>query len=375
MIDFDTFVVMKQGFLNELNVAADRIIEEKKAMPLNYMLIEQALKAVSRNRNMNTRAFNIVVPIKKEEMLKTTLNFFESIDPEFYEKAVKVILGQNADVRMHIYDSCNAKSLKPRNENEFDEYTPYGIVETRKGHALVNIPTGSELRNKEEKEINNSNPTLDDLYTIVHEIGHLLDLNLDLGKATKKELAGEPEIYEENITRELTAEATTIALEGMLSEYLLKNTSYPHSAIQQITYRRINDCLGKIRIVYAKLLLAKEKEEKGEITLSFIEKAMRDYGLSIQGVRRMAHNIINAPKDLCMQNRYAIGGLLAPTIIKTYKTSGSEPFKRYLEEAKQCNLESALKQIGVQLNEEGFNKVITNFQEYLKVHSLDMEER
>lgn len=373
MVDFDNFVVMREGFLNKLNIAIDKIIEEKKSMALNYDFVEKSLKAMIKNRDVGTRAVTVVTPIKKEEMLKTTLEFFESIDPEFYKKAIETILGKDKDIKMNIYNIHDIKDFKERDEKDFSRYTPYGVVQNRTGCALVNIPTNSELNEKESKTINN--PTLEDLYLIVHEISHLFDLNLDIGKTTRKELAGETETYEDNITRELTAEATAIAFEGMLSEYLLKNTSYPKAAIQQISNRRINSCLQKARMVYAKLLLAREKEEKGEITLDFVEKNMRDYNLSIQGVRSIAGNIINYPKDMLMQNRYAIGGLLAPTIIKAYKAKGSKSLKKYLEEARRCDLESTLEQIGIQLNDEGLNKVISNFQEYIQLHNLDVEER
>lgn len=120
------------------------------------------------------------------------------------------------------------------------KYTTYGVVQNSYGCALVNIPTSSELTKKEANIINKNNPTLEDLYLIVHELSHILDLNLEIGKTTKKKIAGEQEIYEDNITRELTAEATAIAFEGLLSDYLLENKAYPKAAIQQISNRRIN---------------------------------------------------------------------------------------------------------------------------------------
>ena len=375
MVDFDEFISIREGFLIKLNDAVDRIIEEKKLMKLDYDYIEKALKPLVKNRNVDTGSIDIVVPIKKEEMIKIMLDFFMAVDPMFYNKAIRVILGQDKDIRMNIYDVHSVKNFNEEGEEDFIEYTPYGVLQNRKGRALVNIPTHSELSRKESKAINKDNLTLDDLYTIVHEISHSFDLNLDLGKPTKKEIAGEDETYEDNITRELTAEATAIAFEAMLSEYLLKNTSYSKSAVKQKSNRRINSCLQKVRIVYAKLVLAKEKEEKGEITLDFIENKMREYNMSIQGARRLAVNIVNSPRDMLMQNRYAIGGLIAPTIIKTYKTRGVEALKEYLEQAKQCNLETTLNQIGVQLNDEGINELIANFQEYRQLYDLDMGER
>lgn len=375
MIDFDEFIIMKEGFLQRLNIAVDRIIQEKKSMNLNYEYIEKALKAMIKNRNVNTNAIHVVTQVKKEEILKITLEFFKSVEPELYKRAVNIILGQEKDIKMNVYNVHSINNFIKRDKEGFLEYTPYGVAQTREGRALINIPTNVELNKKEDRIINKDDCTLDDLYTVVHEIAHLFDFNLDIEKATKKEIAGEQEVYEDNITRELTAEATTIAFEGLLSEYLLENKLYPKSAIQQMSNRRINSCLQKARMVYAKLILAREKEEKGEITSEFIEKSMRDYNLSIQGVRHIASDIINSPRDMLIQNRYAIGGLLAPTIIKTYKMKGKETLQRYLEETKKCNLESALKQLGIQLNNEGIEETIKNFQEYMQLHSLDMDER
>ena len=66
---------------------------------------------------------------------------------------------------------------------------------------------------------------------------------------------------------------------------------------------------------------------------------------------------------------------MAPTIIKTYKTKGSKAIKAYLEEAKKCDLESALKQIGIQLNDECINEVTKNFQKHIKLYDLEMDGR
>ena len=343
MVDFDEFVVMKEGFLKKLNIAIDRIIEEKQSMNLDYDFIEKILKSMIKNKNVNNSDVLVVAPIDRSQLLSITLDFFNSIDPEFYKKTIEIILQQNNDIKMNMYNIHEVSDFKTRDENDFVEHTPYGVVQTRNGQALVNIPTRTELRGEEEKIINKKDCTLEDLYTVVHEIAHLFDLNLDISKPTKNEIAGEKETYEDNIARELTGEATTIAFEGLLSDYLLKNTAYPKAAIQQISNKRINSCLQKARIVYSRLLLAREKNERGEITLDFIEKLMKDYNLSIQDVRYMASSIINSPKDMLMQNRYAIGGLIAPTIIKTYKTKRFRGNKKIFRRSKKMRLKISIK--------------------------------
>lgn len=77
MIDFDKFVVMRENFLKELNIAIDKVIEEKETMNLDYALMEKALGAMLRNvKRLEEHPITILIPIKKEEVLKIVLDFF-----------------------------------------------------------------------------------------------------------------------------------------------------------------------------------------------------------------------------------------------------------------------------------------------------------
>ena len=35
MVDFDKFIVMKEGFLKKLNIAIDKVIKEKESLNIN----------------------------------------------------------------------------------------------------------------------------------------------------------------------------------------------------------------------------------------------------------------------------------------------------------------------------------------------------
>ena len=355
MVNFDEFVVMKKGFLKKLNIAIDEVINEKEDLDIDYDLLEKALELmIKNNRPIGRRPISVVVPIKKSDMLTVTLDFFRSIDIDFYKKAIDTILQQNNNIKMNLYNFHDIRDFNKRDNNNLLEYTPDGRVHSRNGCANVNIPTNSELNSREEEIFEKDTCTLEDLYTIVHEITHLFDLDLEAEKIERRK----------NM-RELTGEATTIGFEGLLTEYLLKNNLYSSIGIQQIVNKRYNSSMQNARLVYAKLLLAKEKSKKGEITLEFIEKLMRDNNLSTQYVRKMAYNIISATPDMLLQNRYAIGGFIAPTIVKAYKENGVQVLKKYLEYAKNNDIEQALKAIGVEMNIEGINILDRNFNEYL----------
>ena len=84
MIDFDKFVVMRENFLKELNIAIDRVIEEKESINLDYDLMERALGVMLRNvKRLEETPITVLIPIKKEKILKMVLEFFKSIDSEF----------------------------------------------------------------------------------------------------------------------------------------------------------------------------------------------------------------------------------------------------------------------------------------------------
>ena len=241
MVDFDEFVVIRGKSLEELNTAIDRVIEEKEFMDLDYDLIEKALGIMLRNiRNIPVSPITTITPIKKEEMLKVTLDFFKSIDPELHRKAVDTILQQSDRIKMNIYNINEIKDFTKEDELEFLKYTRNGNVESRNGSARVNIPTKRELDPQEEKILKKNECTLEDLYTVVHETAHLFDLDLEKGKPDREELAGGRSKRKTRIARELLGEATAIAFEGMLSEYLLKNGLYAKCAIQEIANLNMN---------------------------------------------------------------------------------------------------------------------------------------
>jgi len=374
MIDFDKFVVMRENFLEELNIAIDKVIREKESMNLDYDLLEKALGVMLRNvKRLEEQPITILIPIKKEKVLKIVLDFFKSIDSEFYNKAINTILQQTENIKMRIYNVHEIEDFSEEDEVGLLKYTQNANVEGIDGYASVHIPTKKELDSEEEKILGKDECGLEDLYAVVHETSHLFDLDLEKGKPDKEELVGGQEKRKLRITRELLGKATAIAFEGLLSEYLLSNTEISKDAIQKMDVLRVNSYLNDARLVYAKLLLAREKSKNGEITLEFVEKLMKDNGFSMQYIRRMANNIIHNPHDMLYQKRYALGGLIAPTIIRKYIEEGPRTLKRYLEEAKNENFEGAINALGIQLTKEGINQLIINIKE--QISRIEMKAR
>lgn len=373
-VNFDETIVMKENFLKELNQAIDKVIGEKKDLNIDYDLLEQALGYMLKScTSVKISPISVITPLEKSEMLGVTLDFFKSIDISIYRQAIETVLQQHENIKLKIYNVHEVKDFNKKDEFNLLEYTSDGSVQSNKGNAVVNVPTKVKVNSKEENILDENECTLEDLYTVVHEISHLFDLDLESERASNEELKGERPESKASDTRELLGEATTIAFEGMLTDYLTKNTDYSKQTIEEISSIRINSFMQDARLVYAKLLLAKEKSQNGEITLQYIEKFMRDNNFSTQYVRRMARNIIDDPRSMNFEKRYALGGLIAPTIIKKYKEDGPSILKKYLEESKNGNFKGAMNTLGIQLNDEGLKVLVNNLKE--QILDLSKEER
>lgn len=173
-----------------------------------------------------------------------------------------------------------------------------------------------------------------------------------------------------NITRELFGEGTTIAFEGMLTEYLLNNTDFSKDAIRQNIIRRIRSSIEDARLVYVKLLFSRIKEEKGSIDLNDIEILMRNNNLSMQYVKDMSRRMFEDPRSMLWEKRYAIGGLIAPTIAKKYKEKGPEVIKDYIESVKNDDFHNALSVLEIEINDKGINELIKNMREQISILSI-----
>lgn len=373
MVDFDEFIVTREKTLEELNIVIEKVIEEKESMDLDYDLLEKVLGTMIKSvRSEDVGPISVVTPIKKEEMLQVTLNFFKSIDSELYRKAINTILQQSKNIKTKIYNIHQVKDFDQEDSLGLSKHTRNGCVQSRNGFATVNIPIREEIDDEEEVVLNKDECTLNDLYVVVHEISHLFDLDLDLKRPDEEKILGKTRGQKTRIARELLGEATASAFEGMLSEYLLKNGIYSQAAIREIDRLNINSFLQDARLVYAKLILAREKSKNKEIKLEFVEKFMRDNGFSIHYIRHMANNIINDPRNMLFEKRYALGGMISPTIIKKYNEEGASALKKYLEEAKNENFVGALAALGIGLNENGINQLISNMQD--RVANMNTEK-
>ena len=85
---------------------------------------------------------------------------------------------------------------------------------------------------------------------------------------------------------------------------------------------------------------------------------MRDNNISIMEMRNIAKDIVDYPKDMLWESKYAIAGLISPTIVKKYKNEGIEALKTYLKDVKEDNFYEVLQTLGIEKSEKGLNELI-----------------
>lgn len=146
-----------------------------------YYIVSQYLKKVPRISGRFIPP--IYLKLSNQEILKTVLEFFESLDPEMYKQAKSIIMGQN-EIKMNIYDKEQAEEVEKNEkpvpqseklkksplmqiEQDFIWYKEKGIEKehrVKRGKARIFVP--------KEGSIN-------DVYNSAHEISHSFDLNLE----------------------------------------------------------------------------------------------------------------------------------------------------------------------------------------------------
>jgi len=356
-----------EEMLKRINDVADKVIREKRRVNIDYELLEKILrKRLNETVRRNSSNIEIVIPIKKEIMIKTALDFLKSLDEEFYKKATALILQEDNKIKMNIYNKHKIKEYGQEDEFGVREFTETGEVDTYRGRANINIPIEGQLKKGKEEILEENTGTLKDLYILVHEITHLFDFDITKTSPKKEELLGKKSKYIHSLVRDMLCETTTFMFEDLLTDYLLKEGVYSKDAIKQENNRRINSSIGDSRLVYTQLLLAKEKEKNGVITKDSVERLMRENNISPMQVQKIAMQLVNNKDSMLFRNRYALAGIIEPTKEKKYnddKEDGIKVIKQYLKETKEDNLEGVFEILGIEKNENGINELIKNMKE------------
>lgn len=320
--------------LSELN----SIIETYRDMmdiSLNYDFIEYAATMLMRKSNFKPQRVYIKY-YNPEQAIGIALDFFKSLGiDEWYNNARNIILGKDKRIGINIYDYKNIKDKNKKDENGIQMYTPdsstEGKIDEYDKYNFRNSTPRSLVRiSKQDRYddlpniISKEKFTLDDIYSIVHEISHTFDLENDVFSVNQ---------------RRIYSEIPTFCFEKMLGKYLTDNNIVEERVVESIERQRIEDVMYHTKHVYVIMNLMRIQEEEGLITKESIDKFTRSRNIrNVEFIRQSLMDVLELDIDLNLHIKYLIAGLTSSQFIKLYnqdKKQAIENLYLYCQDVKE----------------------------------------
>jgi len=311
-------------FLNNFNKVIDNIseeIEKDKYMKNShfYSFIKNAMDVICQKMSYQTENTNRqITVIQEDKMFEVILDFFKSINIEFYNKALEILKNKYPNTKTYIYDF---------HRDDPNHLTHY-CIHYEKGKAEIFLPLRYRLSENQSKEIDlkygENFYTIDDLYSITHEISHLFDIK--------------PENYtnDPSETRDVLTEITPGIFELLLSDYLLKNKIFEEKVISEKKLSINNRLLTHANLCRIKLKFLELKRKKGKITQEDIELMIEDDILDNDEFVNILNLIVCSDVKVVENKRYAFCGMCSPIIFQRCKMHSEQNLlKKYLDECAQ----------------------------------------
>ncbi len=311
-------------FLQEFNEAISRDSEEIKKDKYmcndqfyNYIMgvVTDICKEMSYEEVQSGKQLPV---IHIDEMFDLALDFFKSVDVELYNKANAIVNGEYPNTKTYIYDF---------HKDDPEHTTHYGIM-YEDGKARVFLPLGKKIseteRNRIIQEHGEDYYTIDDLYSTVHEVSHLFDI--DPEKYTKSP----------SKTRDVLAETTPHIFENLLSEYLLKKGIFNEDVIKEKSASISNLLTTHANVFRIRAIFIELKRRKGEITDEDIQSMMKNDMLGEDEFFNIINLIAHSDVSMAENKRYAFAAKYAPLIIqKSKEFPDKKLLQKYLYECSQ----------------------------------------
>lgn len=310
-------------FLQDLNLAIDNVIIEikndKDMQNSTYLhFIKNSMDIICNKISYYVEKTNQEIPlIHEDKMFEIILSFFQSIDNDFYDKANKILNNKYPNTKAYIYDF---------HRDDPKELTQYSI-HYFDGKAEVFFPLGYKICKEKLKEIRTKYGddfyTLDDLYSVAHELSHLLDIN-------PKKFTKEP-----SPTRDMLAEVTPGVFENLLTNFLLKNKIFDKDSIINKQNSINNRLLTHAHLTRLKLLLAEIKKNKGTISKEDIINIMNNELVDNNRFQELLYLIAYSDTSISTGKRYAFSRFCSPLICEKCKSNSNSNIhllKKYLNE-------------------------------------------
>ncbi|MDO5556502.1 MAG: hypothetical protein Q4G09_07955 [Clostridia bacterium] len=334
-------------FIDEINKCLRETISQKQEKSyIDYNILEEYLKNVlnyQKNYRRKNKIPKIVAPIQRERAIQISLEFFKSVDEEFYKKALAILTQQTPNISTYIYNINNIQNYEEKNEYGINKYSQEPSVISDRGQSVVHIPIDGNVCE------------ISDVYNIIHEIAHTFDFTLtdtavhQLGITT-----GNPNIINRfNKTRDLLGESTAIGFEYMLSDFLQKRDKVFQRFTDYEKDKRMSSSAWHARNASCQLLLARliESNKTGRVEYKDIEKIVNDYNISPKDAYYITKDSIGT--NMMFESRYAISYFIAPVIAQKDTIS----IKKYLERVKKDDFKGAMDILGTET--VGIKKLIS----------------
>ena len=213
------------------NCIHENLVNRRKST--DYNMLHQISEMIIKNLKIKERNTNEKYPPIAEEKTKAVvLDFFKSLDEEWYEKAKSIISG-NSDIEFNMYQDAPNLDFSKTNSEGLPLYSKGPCVITRNGKNAMYIPCKGDLR---------------DVCTLVHEISHTFDL-----------------MERDNPTRNMLGEVTPYCFESMLDQYLVENKIATKEDVANHKKHNLITSYNNAVETFTKLELMKIKEKNGEI--------------------------------------------------------------------------------------------------------------
>lgn len=367
------------NIIQKLDNLAQNVTEQKESHNLPYDFIEKAILLYIKN-NGYCEVDDLLegIPLKKWKIISLTLEFFKSVDSEIYKKIKNIIFSKNSKIKLNIYKLSEVKNF---NENDFEfknfrRYSKNPFNQRWDNRDIVYIPLEDTFRKGEEKKnvLQKDEGSLKDVYILVHELTHTLDMYLGyIINKHKNIISGE--LYDNN---SILTESIAVGMERYLTNYLLDNKICNTNNVRESFIIRANDTINACYFAYTRLALARKKQKNGKITKKDIDEAAGEMDLGIEGKNQLVDILINKKnKDFFTGIEYALSGILAPTIQNMIRQGKIGKVKEYIKLSRIGDFENALKALEITLDEEGLKKLEHNMiaQRFQFEKIQDEEER
>ena len=360
--------------LKKLNEVADKMIKNKVEFCLDSeLLFYMAEKMKSLNPIENDiKSVNILV--SREETLKRVLEFYKSVDIDYYSDALDYLLQLKRNKSLKIFDA-NKKRLSnvEKNAIRLNGFNQYGYICNT---SRIYIPVKRGEREEEKRICNKNTDVIYDSETIVHEIAHSFDMEKTEGifsiaanikeynihKSKEMDKIKE-KIREKNKVRSLFMETTAVSFERLYLQYLMDNTNYPKNCIKQLLKRRINNSLAAAEQYVDFTRIMKIKEENKKISNNDIEILTEEYGEDREKIDERLDTVIRRYEQRDIAIRYIIACLFTPTIMKNYYEKGPEVLKKYIAAVKNNSVDEIFNLLQIEKSKKGIDLLFENVKE------------